>query len=519
MIAASTAIPVDIKAKTPTTGESHAASGAKGASHDSDRSFAAHLSEQEQDSETGAPRTSGEKTAGSETRGEAKPLRKTQSTPATAQESVPAAPAMAPETSSAQVAAIAIAQLVPATGAPVHAEPAAAPVAGESIATTAAPDAKPTAVANTMPAAASTMPVTKAEATAPGAAGETPGAQASAPNGAKPPMPDDAGSRTALQNLAAAPEAAPKTKTGEPQQATPAKPAELSMPAQAKVAEPQQAVPVKPIAPVEPQPTAKPALSPTTSEPQTPAAQARAENAPASSAGHRQDANTNANTQGGQQHAQQAQSQPQAHSHSQAAAQASAAPGAPVQVDGAPQPDANPIRVPDAAMALQTQPRDAAPDGVVRINVTAPAQSDARTADIEGLALRIAARSMEGAKRFDIRLDPPELGRIEVRLEVAEGGRSHAQLSADRPQTLELLQRDARMLERALRDAGLDLGGGLSFSLKGGERQAQEHSTPDSSRYRPLAIGAVETDEAMAMAGLDQWHSLSGGQPRLDIRI
>ena len=42
-----------------------------------------------------------------------------------------------------------------------------------------------------------------------------------------------------------------------------------------------------------------------------------------------------------------------------------------------------------------------------------------------------------------------------------------------RPHTLELLQRDCSHLERALREAGLDLaGGGLNFSLRGQDREA-----------------------------------------------
>ena len=67
---------------------------------------------------------------------------------------------------------------------------------------------------------------------------------------------------------------------------------------------------------------------------------------------------------------------------------------------------------------------------------------------------RSPPRSQSGAKQFDIRLDPPELGRVEVRLSIDATGKASAHLSADQPQTLDLLQKDAPALTRALRDAG-----------------------------------------------------------------
>lgn len=71
------------------------------------------------------------------------------------------------------------------------------------------------------------------------------------------------------------------------------------------------------------------------------------------------------------------------------------------------------------------------------------------------LAVEIVRRFEAGLTRFQIRLDPPELGRIDVRLDI-DGDRFAARLSVDRPETLDVLQRDARALERALNQAGLN---------------------------------------------------------------
>ncbi len=82
------------------------------------------------------------------------------------------------------------------------------------------------------------------------------------------------------------------------------------------------------------------------------------------------------------------------------------------------------------------------------------------------MAAQIAQRFNDGGRVFDIRLDPPELGRVEVRLEVGKDNSVRAVLAAERTETLAELQRSARDLERALTEAGLDVGeDALSFSL------------------------------------------------------
>jgi flagellar hook-length control protein FliK len=64
--------------------------------------------------------------------------------------------------------------------------------------------------------------------------------------------------------------------------------------------------------------------------------------------------------------------------------------------------------------------------------------------------LRSPGRRSRGKNRFEIRLDPPELGRIEVRIDVDHDG--NARLTVDRADTYDLLRRDAAGLERALQD-------------------------------------------------------------------
>jgi flagellar hook-length control protein FliK len=158
-------------------------------------------------------------------------------------------------------------------------------------------------------------------------------------------------------------------------------------------------------------------------------------------------------------------------------AETAAAPTAP-----RPSPETNTI-----ALATPAAPahQPAAPQGAEKLAVTAQtASQDAPQAapNVNQMAVEVAARSQSGAKQFEIRLDPPELGRVEVRLSIDAHGKAEAHLTADQPQTLELLQKDAPTLARALRDAGLNVAqDALNFSLK--NQQQQQAGGDDASRH------------------------------------
>ncbi len=83
------------------------------------------------------------------------------------------------------------------------------------------------------------------------------------------------------------------------------------------------------------------------------------------------------------------------------------------------------------------------------------------------IALQISKNVSNGTAKFEILMDPPELGRIEVRMELNNEGRLQAHLLADKQETLDLMQRDARQLEKALGDLGVDADSdSLEFSLR-----------------------------------------------------
>lgn len=84
-----------------------------------------------------------------------------------------------------------------------------------------------------------------------------------------------------------------------------------------------------------------------------------------------------------------------------------------------------------------------------------------------------------------IRLDPAELGKIEVRLRMDEARQLSADVTADQPATLELLRRDSDNLTRALNDAGFRADDqSLRFDQRGqGEQQGQQSRRVASHAY------------------------------------
>jgi flagellar hook-length control protein FliK len=134
---------------------------------------------------------------------------------------------------------------------------------------------------------------------------------------------------------------------------------------------------------------------------------------------------------------------------------------------------------------------------------------------LAGVPVLIAARALAGDHQFDIRLDPPELGRIEVRLKVDKQGQISSHLIADRPETLALLRRDGGGLERALQDAGLKTtSGGLQFSL----RDQSGNGQPDR-RSAPAHVIADSNANAAREPMARNYVRLSGRIGGVDIRI
>ena len=167
-------------------------------------------------------------------------------------------------------------------------------------------------------------------------------------------------------------------------------------------------------------------------------------------------------------------------------------------------------------VALTPPSQDVAP---APANPAAPAPPAAQAAAVPlaGVAIEIAGQAMAGKNRFEIRLDPPELGRIEIRLDVDRDGQVTTRLIADRSDTLDLLRRDASGLERALQDAGLKTAdNSLQFSLRDQTMGREQSNTPT-----PGAAQIIVHDDALPVNDATQrnYSRLAGLRGGIDIRV
>jgi flagellar hook-length control protein FliK len=149
-------------------------------------------------------------------------------------------------------------------------------------------------------------------------------------------------------------------------------------------------------------------------------------------------------------------------------------------------------------------------------------QHAAITADsvpLAGIPVAIVAHAEAGERRFEIRLDPPDLGRIEVQLNVDSSGRATSHLVVDRADTLDLLRRDAPALERALQSAGLTTGdGALQFSLRDQSFAGRDQGAPVPVTP-PTPAAVTEGDVAPIDTALRRYGLPAGLGGGVDIRV
>jgi flagellar hook-length control protein FliK len=135
--------------------------------------------------------------------------------------------------------------------------------------------------------------------------------------------------------------------------------------------------------------------------------------------------------------------------------------------------------------------------------------------NVPQVAFEVVRQVQAGNSRFQIRLDPPELGRIDVKLDVDKAGNLHARMTVERAETLDLMQRDQRALERALAQAGLDSGKtSLEFSLRQNpfareEQLFQQQQQGGQHRFGGYAQPGEATDEPAPLPQLIAYRGLA----------
>jgi flagellar hook-length control protein FliK len=108
------------------------------------------------------------------------------------------------------------------------------------------------------------------------------------------------------------------------------------------------------------------------------------------------------------------------------------------------------------------------------------------TVPAEQVLVRIRDLPRPGNHRIQIHLDPVELGKVDVTMDVAIDGRTQLTMTVDRKETLELLQRDRVSLEKSLNELGLKTdAGGMSFNLREQPKGQQQAAGDNQSQQNP----------------------------------
>ena len=166
-------------------------------------------------------------------------------------------------------------------------------------------------------------------------------------------------------------------------------------------------------------------------------------------------------------------------------------------------------------VAHTTAPQVAAPAQMAQLTAVA---ASSVPVPLNGLAVEIVANAQIGRSRFEIRLDPPELGRIDVKLDVDRHGQVTSHLIVEKSSTLDMLRRDAPQLERALQDAGLKTSdSGLQFSLRD-QSQSQRNDDNDTGR-NAHRLHIIEDDQATPEPATRSYGRMIGARGGIDIRV
>ncbi|MEK7265413.1 MAG: flagellar hook-length control protein FliK [Pseudomonadota bacterium] len=159
---------------------------------------------------------------------------------------------------------------------------------------------------------------------------------------------------------------------------------------------------------------------------------------------------------------------------------------APSVVSGA--PAALPAKAADAAVIrdLASAKAKTAPLKAPRIQPLAPA--------LKAEFAEILARRLEKTSVFELRLDPPELGRVDGRLAVKDDGKAVLTMTFDNQNAFDLYSRDEQALRHMLAESGLNFSSGdFVFAFKDRHEAAAPQSdfamsqglkSPDA--YEPL---------------------------------
>lgn len=100
----------------------------------------------------------------------------------------------------------------------------------------------------------------------------------------------------------------------------------------------------------------------------------------------------------------------------------------------------------------------------------------------EQIAMQIA-KLPSGKQNITVQLDPADLGKVDIKLEISNDGRTQISIAAERKETLDMLKNDMGSLQRSLADSGIKADAGtMQFNLKNQEGFASQLNQGDGQK-------------------------------------
>jgi len=112
----------------------------------------------------------------------------------------------------------------------------------------------------------------------------------------------------------------------------------------------------------------------------------------------------------------------------------------------------------------------------------------------------------EQRQNWTLQLDPPELGRVEIKMSFAKDKMVKASILVEKPETYLMLQRDSQILERSLQGVGLDTEQGISFELANDSHDFNQNGGHDDHQSGAHGNGTSDGEDIEIIETTMNWY-------------
>ena len=112
----------------------------------------------------------------------------------------------------------------------------------------------------------------------------------------------------------------------------------------------------------------------------------------------------------------------------------------------------------------------------------------------------------EQRQNWTLQLDPPELGRVEIKMSFAKDKMIKASILVEKPETYLMLQRDSQILERSLQGVGIDTEQGISFELANDSHDFNQNGGHDDHQSGAHGNGTSDGEDIEIIETTMNWY-------------